>query len=883
MRMGNIELFCAHLLGLYLIFCHPHTEGCGDFGSLPPKPNIRNFSNNQSLVVSWPRNRGASESDMYEIQISRTKSHTIIYNKNVSIPTRDSGWSTLTWISDLPLECVDHSVRIRSFCHQTAPGPWSNWVTNHGARAADASLIFPSSRLLKEGRSVMLCCVPPVNVDIMSITLRKESYPLLNVGDGVKAILMTNLTIPSIQIKKLVFSCTDSTGKRSLVQNAVGFPPQKPRNLNCTTSDMVNITCMWDPGREQVQYNFSNQTHKLYFENIGRSEIHCQPPSCTFPAVPQQQEYNIRLVVENQLGEETATYSFNISDRVSPVLDLNRVECGVTDVSLFWTVEGNLAQNILLCQVSTESETNRELPCSSENGLCKMHLDGLRPNRTYSAKVRCSINGRFWGPWTEPVPFKTLVALDLWRRIKYRPDSDIRDVTLLWKPPAFGTATSVKIQSYEVQRSQEGQTVTEPKDSGQSQADIPIGPSRCNFTVRALLSIGTSIPASIIIPPKDDSEIPPVKKRLSRTDDGFHLWWNKQTSVTCGHTVEWCILGSKAPCTLQWMKVPQGNSTFLPAGYFKPGRRYSFDIYGCTDHGDKLLETQTGYIEECASAQPPRIIEPVKRTYASVTLEWHYDEEDPAQPAFITGYLVTVQEVQTDARLGHAAILFNVSVDDPWKKSVTMEGLQQDQEYVCSVSALTTVGPGVPASITVRTKVNYFSHLAKILTPILLLLGCTVLLWPQRKMLKNRLREIFTYPSGMNIKTPEFESFLYESCQKLQSQREEECISCDIEVLTVKPLRHESPVLRDPESTNTTCSPAPQSSLAPSCVPLQTGYRPQSAVLLCQTPTHQQLMCIANKSYLSPITEFSEITSSFETSDCQQGSCAGLYGYISDS
>lgn len=59
-----------------------------------------------------------------------------------------------------------------------------------------------------------------------------------------------------------------------------------------------------------------------------------------------------------------------------------------------------------------------------------------------------------------------------------------------------------------------------------------------------------------------------------------------------------------------------------------------------------------------ASAQPPRIIEPVKRTYASVTLEWHYDEEDPAQPAFITGYLVTVQKVQTDARLGHAASEF---------------------------------------------------------------------------------------------------------------------------------------------------------------------------------------------------------------------------------
>ncbi|XP_054895473.1 leukemia inhibitory factor receptor isoform X2 [Poeciliopsis prolifica] len=760
MRMGNTELFCAHLLGLYLIFSHPHTEGCGDFGSLPPKPNIHNFSDNQSLVVSWPRNKGASENDVYEIQISRTKSHTIIYNSNVSISTGDSGWSTFTWISDLPLECVDHSVRIRSLCHQTAPGPWSNWVTNH------------------------------VDINVRCITFRKDSYPLLDIGDGVKAILVTNLTIPTIHIKRLFFSCIDSTGKSSLVQNFVSFPPQKPRNLNCISSDMKSITCMWDPGRKRDQSDTNNQTHTLFFENTGQAKIHCQPPSCTFPAVPQQQEYNIRLEVKDQLGEETATYSFNISDRV--------------------------------------------------------------------------------------------VTLDLWRRIKYRP-SGIRDVTLLWKPPAFGTASSVKIQSYAVQWSQEGQTVTELKDSGQSQADIPIGPSRCNFTVQAVLSIGSFISAHIIVPPKDDAEIPPVKKRLSTTADGFHLWWDEQTLVTCGHTVEWCILGSKATCKLQWRKVPEGNNTFLPAGYFKPGQKYSFNIYGCTDYGDKLLETQTGYIQERNSVHPPRTIVPIKRTYASVTLEWHFDEEDPAQPAFITGYLIAVQEVKTHAHLGHAAISFNVSVDDPRQKSVTIEGLQQDQEYVCSVSALTTVGPGFPASITIRTKVNYFSHLAKILTPILLLLGCTVLLWPKRKMVKNGLREIFTYPAGMNIKTPEFESFLFETGQKLLSQRQEECISCDVEVLTVKPLRHESSNLRDPENTNTTCSPAPQSSLAPSCVPILTGYRPQSAVPLCQTPAHQQLVCIANKSYLSPITEFSEIRSSFEISDHLHGSCAERYGYISDS
>ncbi|XP_014878946.1 oncostatin-M-specific receptor subunit beta-like, partial [Poecilia latipinna] len=315
MMTGNIELFCAHLLGLYLIFSHPHTEGCADFGSLPPKPNIRNFSANQSLVVSWPRNRGASESDVYEIQIGRTKSRTIIYNRNVSIPTRDSGWSTLTWISDLPLECVDHSVRIRSFCNRTAAGPWSNWVTNHGARAADKSLIFPSKRILKEGSSAMLCCVPPVGVNVTRITLRQDSYPLLSIGDGVQAILMTNLTIPNTHIKRLFFKCVDSTGNSNSVENHISFPPQKPRNLNCTTSDMTSITCMWDPGRKRDEFDFNNQTHTLYIENTDQTPVRCQPPSCTFSAVPQQQEYNIRLEVKDQLGEETATYSFNISER----------------------------------------------------------------------------------------------------------------------------------------------------------------------------------------------------------------------------------------------------------------------------------------------------------------------------------------------------------------------------------------------------------------------------------------------------------------------------------------------------------------------------------------------------------------------------------------
>lgn len=46
-------------------------------------------------------------------------------------------------------------------------------------------------------------------------------------------------------------------------------------------------------------------------------------------------------------------------------------------------------------------------------------------------------------------------------------------------------------------------------------------------------------------------------------------------------------------------------------------------------------------------------MEPVQRTSSSVTLEWHYNEDNAAQPAFITGYFVTVQEVRSDKLSGH--------------------------------------------------------------------------------------------------------------------------------------------------------------------------------------------------------------------------------------
>lgn len=55
---------------------------------------------------------------------------TLLNQRNITI--LNLGKNVWTWTSDLPLECVDHSVRMRYFYNQTVQSPWSNWNTKSG-------------------------------------------------------------------------------------------------------------------------------------------------------------------------------------------------------------------------------------------------------------------------------------------------------------------------------------------------------------------------------------------------------------------------------------------------------------------------------------------------------------------------------------------------------------------------------------------------------------------------------------------------------------------------------------------------------------------------------------------------------------------------------
>uniref|UniRef100_A0A3B3DN75 Fibronectin type-III domain-containing protein n=1 Tax=Oryzias melastigma TaxID=30732 RepID=A0A3B3DN75_ORYME len=812
--------------------------------------HLKAFSEKQSLVVTWPGRHSNDERDIYEIQISRTETQSIIYSMNVSVSiAAEHDW---TWVSDLPLECADHSVRMRYLCNQSVPSPWSNWTTNKGEKI----VIFPSYRVLPEGKSATFCCVAPEGDNISSITFRNNRHPTTSIGATAKAITINNLTIPTQLFKSLLLTCTEASGKSKSTLNYVSFPPQKLLNLTCGTSDLKTVVCTWNSERKRDPFDKNTQTYTLHIENSDHGLISCETSSCRFPAVPQLQEYKISVMVKDKLGEEMESYSFNISDRVLPELEWYRVIPGVTNVSVSWRVMGNLTHMKLICQVSAAPGNITQVffcilfYCNSLIqalkiklfDVCKADVEHLHPSMLYSIIVRCSTNNKLWGNWTKPKFFKTypLVSLDLWRKVKLPSASQIRHVTLLWNTVSF--LPFLNILSYRLQWSQKDQIWTKMTDGRQNQLEVTIGPEKCDFTVEAVLETSfCAAAAHITVPPVAQTEALIVKRRLKTTSaNGFRLSWDEDKAATCGYTVEWCILGSAVPCTLKWIKLPKGNnSLFLSSRNFTSGLRYSFNIYGCTENGHKLLEVKTGYSQELSKSYDEL---PVQTTSSSVTLEWLFSEEDPSHPAFIMGYLVTVQR-------GGSEEVQATSVSDPLQTSVTVEGLQPDQEYVCSVSALTTEGPGLPVSVTFRTRTAYPSQLAKFLPAVLLLPGCIALLWPQRKK-STGLKEMFAYPSGMNIKIPEFESFLDETIQRLQCQRMDECTGCEIEILNVGATA----TARNPDSTTEPCSPGPlsnPSSTSRSCVSVQRGYCPQSAVLLGGKPTCQQMACIINQSYFS--------------------------------
>uniref|UniRef100_A0A672MJF7 Oncostatin M receptor n=1 Tax=Sinocyclocheilus grahami TaxID=75366 RepID=A0A672MJF7_SINGR len=143
------------------------------------------------LEVKWIMNQNEEQRNQtYEIQVGRTTNMDIVDSMNVSRGSLEAV-HTLVWTSQLPLNCVDHSVRIRLI---SCASP-SKHVGQPASAVKPPPGMFPDDQVLREGSTVMFCCIYPKETHITSMFFDNTLYKVINVSAQVKAIRVENIKV----------------------------------------------------------------------------------------------------------------------------------------------------------------------------------------------------------------------------------------------------------------------------------------------------------------------------------------------------------------------------------------------------------------------------------------------------------------------------------------------------------------------------------------------------------------------------------------------------------------------------------------------------------------------------------------------------------------
>ncbi|XP_051967447.1 leukemia inhibitory factor receptor isoform X2 [Xyrauchen texanus] len=729
------------------------------------------------LEMVWSMNQsGIPRNQMYEIQIGRTKNMDIIDTINVSRVSLETEFSvhTLVWTSQLPLNCVDHLVRIRYISNPLLYSSWSSWKTNYGDvnLAHDNIKMYPVDQVLKEGSTVFFCCIYSKDVNVTSMYFGNTAYKVINISPQVKAIRVEN--IKATEWPGVNFCCDESKAL-----NSVTFPPEKPQDFRCETKDMRKISCSWISGRASNLVGKHRRKYTLL--NRDSKSVDCKRGSqiCDFPVIPEQTSYNITLRVTNSLGEAKESYIFNIIDRVFPVPEHVGVTAGVLEAVVVLQLSGSFIGLPLICQTELEpggiiQELQKKGSDSVQHYTFK--LQQLQPSTQYSTRGRCAVQGNDWGQWTQLRSFVTepLVTLDLWRQIRESVYPN-RTVTLLWN--TVNTDSESDIEAYEVCMSHRDTPNSVCTNFTHSPVDLTIDVHVCDITVKAVTQIGLSVPSHVTIPSAYTGGMMKEKRIMGNAEE-FQLLWSEDSATTCDYIIEWCMLGSVIPCTLKWKSVPANQTSLSLKADFKMGVRYTFIIYGCTIVGHRPHEKQIGYLEELKPTQSPTLDLNPSVTWSSINLKWSFNEDDLKNTGFITGYEITVQR---DSDSGSALNYHRQSIDNPHIKSFTFSDLQEDQPYKFSLAACTSVGCGTETIGTFRTGKNYYLLMARIFIPLMVLVGCCFCLCAYRKIISPE--KAFGF---LHIKALDLDEDLYEASEKIRTLSIEECNWCDVEVSDVQ-------------------------------------------------------------------------------------------------
>ncbi|XP_055646212.1 oncostatin-M-specific receptor subunit beta isoform X1 [Falco peregrinus] len=672
----------------------------------------------QRLLVEWDVDKSAHDAELvmsFEIQVRRTDETTTVWTEFHNV-TLDKSGKPLRWVwdSDLPLECMSHSVRIRS--RTEASKIWSQWSRWETVLALDTSnnsepQIFPNEKIVEEGSDITLCCIGRKGQIIKEFFVVPAVHVFNHTNGQVRLITVKNVAhqeMPHISVY-----CQDSCNEEQCYDHAVFFvgkPPDTPNDFSCQTQDMRVVTCTWSQGGDTYLYGRHSTKYTLS-EEFSKKRVPCtvscsEQCSCSWD-IGQQRIYNITVTAENPLGKKTATDVFDVTYRIYPAAPFQLwEEYTDAEITLYW--KHQIKGIELFCQ------TELLLP----NGKVELHnisdtylhygsitLGGLQPYTEYRTRVRCGSAKHFWrwSEWSEVQTIRTKEAtptgkLDIWREIT--PVQGGRNVTLFWKQPSSFRANGRSI-SYEVtwEKVEDG---SKPERlsflSAYNSTRISIDNHSYRISIMAKNSVNYSLPAVLIIP-KATGTKELKEEEVNGTDDGIFISWDPRHMYD-SYIIDWCNFPMLQPCDLQWKRFgPNASSALINSAAFVPGVRYNFHIYGSVANTASLLEKKTGYLRELPPLLDP-VVDKVELTFNAVTLSWDSYPTNESQSGFVRGYHVYVSPVHEYCSLKGSkkhilpddSVLCKYTIENPEEKRYTVKHLSSNTKYKLVVKAYTGGG-----------------------------------------------------------------------------------------------------------------------------------------------------------------------------------------------
>lgn len=682
---------------------------------------------------------------VFQIEISRIKKSNVIWVENYNATVKQNQTLHWHWKSDIPLECVTHFVRIRAMVDDVRYPPqssWSSWspwreVREHVSVKPDTLLMYPEKKLFEEGSNVTICLMYGQNLNNVSCKLQEEpihgeqldSHVLLMKLNNVAFLSSTGTNI-NCHIMK---GPTKSFGDVLFVSKVL----EEPKNFSCETQDFKTLKCSWEPGVDTaLAWSQQHpQSYTLYESFSGRRELSNHRNSHDWQITEKSQEtYNFTLTTENNLRKRSVNLIFNLTHRVHPKAPQHVTikTISATKANMTWKVQPYGDRYTLLCQVELrhEGEVIYEHNVSIHMSANQL-LSDLEPATEYKARVRCAGANRFWkwSDWAQET-FSTPEAapsqpLDVWRQVW--PENGTNAVALFWKPLSNSQANgkikfyNIVVENQDKPAKPEHYSIRAPSTN----IKLNLDPSPYKINITANNSAGAS-PESVMVISNDSGHEKVWEKRIHGTKDGFRISWEPISGDALGYVVDWCEHSRGQYCNLQWKKLgPNTTSTVITSDTFEPGVRYDFRVFELSmQQNAQLIERQTGYTQELAPLENPNV-KIINLTSNSFILSWQNYSSD-SQPGFIKGYTVYLKSKELQCHqnwerhlLPGDSVLCIYDINDPEKKTLTVENLQPESLYEFLVTQYNSAGHGPNETFTkVRTTDERSFMLLQIILPM---------------------------------------------------------------------------------------------------------------------------------------------------------------------